>query len=212
MPFNDPHTAAPSLWAWADAEGMSFECSAASMDLPAPKRKALECYLLWQYRLEQGESTLCNHGRFHPRYRKSLGRNTGVRGSRIPDGEPDNVAGGPSVPPLPPGQSTRANIGWNTPEALSPEAIADTPASPGVYRILDMAAGETVYIGESRNLKDRLRSHQKRQWHCPAGFSYLAQPTSILPHQLKEMENDLIGRHFGHSGTPPRFQFGAEGG
>ena len=53
-----------------------------------------------------------------------------------------------------------------------------------------MATDETVYVGESKNLKDRLWSHQKRNWHCHAGFTYLAQPTSTLPHQLKEMEND----------------------
>jgi len=29
MPWNDPHTAAPALWAWTDADGFSYECSAA---------------------------------------------------------------------------------------------------------------------------------------------------------------------------------------
>src|SRR5882672_4486876 len=31
MPYNDPHTAAPSLWAWRKEEGFEFECSAASL-------------------------------------------------------------------------------------------------------------------------------------------------------------------------------------
>jgi len=26
MPWNDPHPAAPSLWAWQDAEGFEYEC------------------------------------------------------------------------------------------------------------------------------------------------------------------------------------------
>jgi len=30
MPYNDPHTAAPSLWAWRDATGLDFECSGAA--------------------------------------------------------------------------------------------------------------------------------------------------------------------------------------
>jgi hypothetical protein len=71
MPFNDPHTAAPNLWAWHDAAGYQFECSVASNHLNDAERQILECYLLWQYRLEKGESTLCNHGRFHQEYRKS---------------------------------------------------------------------------------------------------------------------------------------------
>src|ERR1700730_1791625 len=33
MPYNDPHTAAPSLWAWRQAEGIDFECSAAPIAL-----------------------------------------------------------------------------------------------------------------------------------------------------------------------------------
>jgi hypothetical protein len=31
MPWNDPHTAAPSLWAWKDVEGFSYECSVAPL-------------------------------------------------------------------------------------------------------------------------------------------------------------------------------------
>jgi hypothetical protein len=35
MPWNDPHTAAPSFWAWQDAEGFEYECSA-PLGLPHP--------------------------------------------------------------------------------------------------------------------------------------------------------------------------------
>jgi hypothetical protein len=62
MPFNDPHTAAPSLWALRHSEGMEFACSVASTTLADHDREALECWLLWKYRLEKGESTRCNHG------------------------------------------------------------------------------------------------------------------------------------------------------
>ncbi|GHO56082.1 hypothetical protein KSB_45570 [Ktedonobacter robiniae] len=81
MPFNDPHTAAPSLWAWRHAENLHFECSAAPVILAddseeaRKRREGLEFYLLWQYRLEYGSSTRCNHGRFHSRYTKSLSEN-----------------------------------------------------------------------------------------------------------------------------------------
>ena len=47
MPFNDPHTAAPSLWAWRDAEGHQFECSAAPVDLGTRNRLGLEAWLLF---------------------------------------------------------------------------------------------------------------------------------------------------------------------
>jgi hypothetical protein len=64
MPFNDPHTAAPNLWAWRQEEHWAYECSAATFLKSRLERKAMECFLLWKYRLEKGESTLSNHGRF----------------------------------------------------------------------------------------------------------------------------------------------------
>jgi hypothetical protein len=71
MPWNDPITEAPSLWAWQDAEGFEYEYSVAPLDASPGGRRGMESYLLYRYRQERGESTLCNFGRFHPRYRKS---------------------------------------------------------------------------------------------------------------------------------------------
>ncbi|MCX6697252.1 MAG: hypothetical protein NTV84_06800 [Methanoregula sp.] len=67
MPWNDPHTAAPSLWVWTDAECFAYECSAAPPGASANGRRGMESFLLYRYRQEYGASTLCNFGRFHPR-------------------------------------------------------------------------------------------------------------------------------------------------
>ncbi|MFY9799681.1 MAG: hypothetical protein WAK10_00350 [Methanoregula sp.] len=32
----------------------------------------MESFLLYRYQPERGESTLCNFGRYHPRYREEL--------------------------------------------------------------------------------------------------------------------------------------------
>ena len=48
MPWNDPHTAAPSLWAWQDAEGFEYECSAAPLDASINGRRGMESYLLYR--------------------------------------------------------------------------------------------------------------------------------------------------------------------
>ena len=71
-----------------------------------------------------------------------------------------------------------------------------------------MDSGEVLYIGETRNLRQRLKAHSGRDWQCRPGFVYSAQAPSALPHQLKEMENDLIGALYEQSGAAPRFQFG----
>ena len=60
MPWNDPHTATPSLRAWQDAEGFEYECSAAPPGTSINGRRGMESFLL--YRQERGESTLCNFG------------------------------------------------------------------------------------------------------------------------------------------------------
>ena len=52
MPWNDPHTAAPSLWAWHDAEGYSYEYSAAPLDASQAVRRGMESFLLYRYRRE----------------------------------------------------------------------------------------------------------------------------------------------------------------
>lgn len=44
------------------------------------------------------------------------------------------------------------------PPHLPPDALADAPASPGVYRFLD-ENGRIAYIGMSRNLAARIRQH-----------------------------------------------------
>ena len=41
MPWNDPHTAAPSLWAWNNAEHYEYECSASPLDASASGRKGI---------------------------------------------------------------------------------------------------------------------------------------------------------------------------
>lgn len=44
------------------------------------------------------------------------------------------------------------------PPHLPPDALADLPSTPGVYRFLD-DAGRIAYIGMSRNLSSRVRQH-----------------------------------------------------
>jgi hypothetical protein len=99
MPFNDPHTAAPNLWAWRVESGYEYEVSVTPSPLGRRERKALECFLLWQYRLGNGRSTLCNHGHFHPLYTKSTNRSGNRRGTRR-DGGAQLIASTTSMPPL----------------------------------------------------------------------------------------------------------------
>lgn len=211
MPFNDPHTAAPSLWAWKDANEYSYECSAAAYHSDSNQRIGWECYLLWQYRILNGSSTLCNFGRFHPHYRKSTNRKQGIIGAKLPIGE-INPAGGASHPPLlpigKPSDRNWMNLSWS--EKLSFDGLSEMniPHEQGLYLLFDSTLNELVYIGESVDIHNRLRDHQRKSWdRRKISVSFNIQPQSILPHNLKEFENDLIGGYFGDFHRLPVYQY-----
>lgn len=211
MPYNDPHTAAPSLWAWRDATGLDFECSGTPLPITTNTRarEVIECYLLWQYRLEYGSSTLCNFGRFHPNYRKSKDRSSRQRGGRLPEGI-TNPAGGASLPPLwPVGSPCSADwmaLQWNEFQAL--HRAPDIPRRPGLYRIMSIEDDDVIYIGQSANLRARLSTHAQKEWGVTGvAYSYVACSPDILPHQLKEWENDLIAGYYAKEKRAPIHQF-----
>jgi|SRR5215469_15751601 len=218
MPFNDPHTAAPSLWAWRHAEGIDFECSAAPVklaDTPEEARRlreGLECYLLWQYRLATGSSTVCNHGRFHARYTKSTDRKKGLRGHRLPDDAPAHQAAGPSMPPLTlratPFDPSWMGLSWSSPFIPQQASFNKVPSSPGLYKICDDQAKTLLYIGESKDLRIRLTTHTRKVWdHIVPCFSYIQLSDTCLAYQRHEWENDLIGAYYAVTKQVPLFQF-----
>ncbi len=214
MPFNDPHTAAPSLWALRHAEHVNFECSAAPVDMPKRKREGLECYLLWKYRTERCESTLCNHGRFHRLYQKSGPRSSQRRGGLLTDGQL-NRAGDPSIPPLiyqgRPFEVEWMGLQWSALKTLVLQELIKLPQVPGVYKVLVIGSEELLYVGQTMDLKSRLLTHSRAGWGgSDAIFSFSSFPKLILAHQLKEIENDLIGGFYNLTKDVPRFQFFAK--
>ncbi len=212
MPFNDPHTAAPRLWSYRQAEGMRFEVSAARADLPKRERLGEECRLIWHYRGERGASPLCNFGRLHPRYLPSKARGTGERGRPLRAGEPDND-GGVSLPPLviagDPAGPGWLGLDWSAPRPLTLAEMLGLPERPGVYRI--GTGSEVVYLGEGEDLGRRLRQHGARpRAAVPLWFSYACVPGAVQKAQRLEVECDLIGAFVTQTGALPRLQFMSE--
>jgi len=208
MPYNDPHTAGPSLWAWRDEEALTFEVSCSTSNMDTRERKGYEDYLLWKYHLEKGESTLCNHGRFHPYYEKSKDRSSGFRGGRLKEGLV-NPASSISLKPLVRiGRSKELKwmgLDWiNGGDILNlnPKKV---PAGKGLYLI---SGEELLYIGQSKNLRTRLKAHQKKNWGMDeVTFRYYQMPDETFPHQMKEYESNLIGAYYDEKGTIPKYQY-----
>ena len=213
MPWNDPIIEASLLWAWQDAEGFAYECSAAPLDASQSGRRGMESYLLYRYRQEHGESTLCNFGRFHPRYRKSTNRKENSRGGKLAENHQDNPAGGPGMPPLPvtgtPGERDWMELAWSGKRPLDGETISRVPHGAGLYLLFELDTRDLVYIGQSADCAKRLRSHaMKLLAEKDMLVSYYIEEKPLLPHNLKEWENDLIGNYFEVYRKAPAYQFG----
>jgi hypothetical protein len=237
MPWSDPHTEAPGLWAGQDdagfeaaaspgpEEGLSepgagkepvralrFECSATPLDASTGGRKGMENFLLYKYRQERGESTPCNFGRFHPRYRKSTIRKEGLRGGRLAEGQKDNPAGWPGIGPLEvvgkPGDSDWMGLEWTALKPLAADDTREVPAGAGLYVLADALSHEIVYIGQSADVARRLldNSHTTGEDKSLA-FSYQIIGQAVLQHNLRELATDLIGNYYENYRKAPELQF-----
>jgi len=212
MPWADPHAEAACLWAWQDAEGFAYECSATPLDATANGRMGMRAYLLYQYRQEHGESPLCNFGRFHPRYRSSSRRSGNLRGGKLEEDQKDNPAGSPSHAPLnpagKPGEPGWMRLAWNNPEILAPEKTPATHAGPCLYILSDAGAGEIISIGQSGDCAHRLADlTQKTGDYRTLHVSVHCPEKAIYAHQLRELETDLIGNYFGLYRKSPSGQY-----
>ena len=74
MPFRDPHTAGPALWAMRHANPCSFEVSVVEVDAEPAWRKGLEALAISHYRQRWHESPTVNFGRMPAGYRMSRSR------------------------------------------------------------------------------------------------------------------------------------------
>jgi len=89
MPYRDPHTAAPCLWAVQQEEAEKLEVSVTTPTLAEDKqsRKAFEDALIAVYRREMGESPTANFGRIIDGYRQSTYRSGEERGGPLEPGQ-----------------------------------------------------------------------------------------------------------------------------
>ena len=209
MPFRDPHTGAPCLWAWKDAEDLQFECSFTLSDISQIERKSVEHLLFWRYRLEYGESPLCSFGRFHKNYKISSNSAKKEHGCKLEEGQ-INPSGRNSQTPLFLNGFYQDNdwmeLNWSKPKLFNKSEVKNLGNQPGIYKIF--TDSELLYIGETKNFRNRFSDHIKKDWSfLDIYFSISQQGNDIAPHQLKELENDLIGGFYWQTKKSPVFQF-----
>jgi len=212
MPYRDPHTAAPCLWAIRHRDGPGFSVSHTTLvSADAAERKGIEAALIAIHRHETGRSPTAQFGRIIPGYTQSSYRRDGVRGGPAPgdsaDEEPASVRPRPWTRWDRPQTQGWMGQDWVEDRRLGSVTTAEVPLI-GLYRIHESSTGDVLtYIGQSKALPGRLRTHTRRfgsrVWVSWAGRDDLRTQAARL-----EVETDLIGAYVCAEGTPPAAQFG----
>jgi len=224
MPYRDPHTAGPGLWALRRATGASFEVSFCPVKGTTPWRKALEAVAIAAHRQDYARSPTLNFGRMPPGYRMSSGNNAGLvaAGKRFRGGPHEGVtdAHAPGLPPIAPLDpdstgATWCGHRWGDWHPMTTDEIKAVPPGFGIYRIKGNDAS-LIYIGEG-SLPQRLLTHAAKLGRPSAQGKALANAAPLmfstvlgphwLRHQRLELETDLIAAYVLAARQPPAAQF-----
>jgi hypothetical protein len=143
MPYRDPHTAGPALWALYHQTGEDFEVSVIPVAGSTPWRKGLEALAIALYRQEHGRSPTVEFGRMPAGFRASSSYNRRLleagrvfRGSPSEESDASHVSG---IPPLGPLAGDPHGPAWGghdwSPWIPLEEIPACRPQRSGLYRI-----------------------------------------------------------------------------
>jgi hypothetical protein len=106
MPYRDPHTVGPALWAQRQLGGDDYEASACAVVGDVRWRRSLECVAVALYRQEHRRSPTFNFGRMPVGYRMSSPNNARLvaAGKRFRGGlaDADDPSHRPSICPVGP--------------------------------------------------------------------------------------------------------------
>jgi hypothetical protein len=221
MPYRDPHTGAPALWALRHRDGCDFEASVTPVRGEVAWRKALEATAITLYRLQSGRSPTANFGRMPAGYRISTGNNKRLvaSGRRTRGGldakaraavDSVPVAGDPGTDPE---SAEWMNWAWSAWVPISDACKVATVI--GLYRVRCNGLSGLVYVGQGR-VASRLRAHlakgakqdhrQARYFSGDLAASWVELSGVVQLNRL-EHENDLIAAHVIATGRPPSAQF-----
>jgi hypothetical protein len=219
MPYNDPHTAAPALWAHRIEFGETFEVSVAELEVERAERMGREALEVTKQRIIYGCSPAYNFGRMPRGWVKSSGNNRRLveagrrlRGYRMSDEEVAALPPDESVPPPATLEGDPRSADWLGLAWRSTERDAPGRSDVGVYRIGAGSRGPLDYLGQGL-IASRWRSHAE-SWAGDLAAERSDDsvwgwvPLELGSRQLLEVENDLIASHVVIFARPPVVQFG----
>lgn len=218
MPYRDPHTAAPTLWALRHRDGVDFEVSTAVIEAAKVERLSLEAVAITAHRVDHGRSPLANFGGGVAGYRLSSANNAALvaAGRRFRGGLDPLVLASESVPV--PGtldlEVTAADwlgMRWSP---WVPITSAASVAEVGLYRLRRLGGPDLVYVGQGR-IGSRIRTHvakgsqsdHRQAPHFAGDLEASWVALDVTTRCLLEVENDAIASHRLTRGCAPHAQF-----
>jgi hypothetical protein len=223
MPYRDPHTAAPALWALIRATRCEFEVSALPVLDDASWRKGLEAVAIALYRQECGRSPTVNFGRMPSGFRMSSGNTARLvaAGKRFRGG-PSRIADASHRAGIAPTGSLGGDPydrGWcgHRWSAWLPLEEFRAVSGSGLYRLRSANSMGLLYIGQGA-LRPRLAAHhrktrpgsdakQEQIFARATGLEFSYVIGEWEAHERLELETDLIGAHVLKLGRVPPAQF-----
>lgn len=200
MPYRDPHTAAPCLWAMKNEVGGRFFVSWTG-EVPKSKVRGVKDAYITLYRIINSQSPTANFGRMYSGYSKSSGSDVGTQGKK---GEaPERKQ--PVKPPIL-SLENRAGvtdnnwlgINWSSPTKFRSKRLGGLsysyPSQPGIFRIWKKDESQLEAVGTTHDLSARIPSLVSRdgsnrlisfkEW----GFENESE--------RREIESILVGAHY----------------
>ena len=80
------------------------------------------------------------------------------------------------------------------------------------FSLFDAKTEQLLYIGETQNFGQRMKSHAQKNWRGRAPVvSCHRLPDDVVKVHLHELENDLIAGYYEAAGDAPELQFASGG-
>lgn len=164
MPYTNPVSAAPCLWAIQQELGDEFYISYYAIDDDQPAQVLEDAYLAL-YRMTTGQTPTANFGRMFPLYSKSTDSGRGIRGEKLK--EP------PSSSPIGVSGLQIQNIDnvlsdywlgfeWSDPKEYYPDRLRGLspsfPSNSGIFRVWEKGSNSVEAVGTARSLNNKIAS------------------------------------------------------
>ncbi len=203
------HFASPCMFVYHKVKDVDLEVSTCTMPkLPENERLATESVLLWNYRLEAGESPICNLKRFHDGYDMFIDPAEGVKVRKL---NSDEARDNSSTAPLKYDGSfvdkDWMGLMWTEWEQLDKKSVKAMKDEVCFLRMAKEDFSELLLIDWTPDLGMALSEHMREKWSKKAAFSLAFRGLELSPIHIAELKNDMIAGYYMEMSGSPRMQY-----